>query len=99
MTFSRRDDGASPCPSGPGPKSDASDAGRAKPAFAWLRGLIENWRKARERRVLRRFAGRRWCDSTERQVNDALGDLGGRSYFSEETRRALAGCAADRRRR
>jgi hypothetical protein len=94
MAFPRLDDGASPHPSGPG-----AESGRAKPAFAWIRGLIQNWRMASERRVLRRFAGRRWCDSTEREVNDALSDLGGRSYFIEQKKRALAALAADWRRR
>ncbi len=46
----------------------------ARPAFsAMLASWVQNWRTAHERRVMERFAGCRWCDSIERQLNDALG--------------------------
>jgi hypothetical protein len=40
--------------------------------LARLTRLLENWRAADEERVLARFAGWRWCDSTEREIIDAL---------------------------
>ncbi|MGO9008114.1 MAG: hypothetical protein ACLQIQ_07600 [Beijerinckiaceae bacterium] len=47
---------------------------------ALLRSLLENWRAAEEERVLARFAGWRWCDSTERQIIDALSASERRTY-------------------
>ncbi len=45
----------------------------ARPGFlAQLKAMLENQRSARERQVIARFAGRRWCDSTEQELIDAL---------------------------
>jgi hypothetical protein len=58
---------------------DSSD-GPAKSGFiARLAGILEYWRAARERRILARHAGNRWCDSVERQVNDSLTNFDRRS--------------------
>jgi hypothetical protein len=46
---------------------------------ARLRNLLERWRSAEEARVLARFAGRRWTDRVEREVNEALCQFGRRA--------------------
>lgn len=51
-----------------------SGAGRlAKPGlFAMFGAILERWRSAAEKPVFARFVGCGWCDTVERQVNDAL---------------------------
>jgi hypothetical protein len=45
----------------------------ARPGLsAQLASWVQHWRSAHERRVVARFAGCCWCDSTERQIIDAL---------------------------
>ena len=55
--------------------SDSGDRTPKPGLIATLAAILEHGRSARERRILARFAGRRWCDSVERQVTDALGNF------------------------
>lgn len=41
-----------------------------------IKALFE---RSGERTIIARYAGFRWCDSTEREMNDQL--MGGRSWF------------------
>jgi hypothetical protein len=42
-----------------------------------IKALFE---RSGERAIIAHYAGFRWCDSTEREINDQL--MGGRSWFS-----------------
>jgi hypothetical protein len=57
--------------------TERSGAGESPPRglAARLAAIVERWRAAREGRVVARFAGRRWTDSTEREMLDALCDF------------------------
>ena len=49
--------------------------------FGQLAALSARLRTNKEKRVLARFAGNRWCDSTERQILDALGESGRATHW------------------
>jgi hypothetical protein len=60
------------------PRTDPASTERGGACESPRRGLaaiVERWRTARERRIAARFAGRRWTDSTEREMLDALCDF------------------------